>query len=302
MSDGSRGRGGSRRRRADDEITSTITLPSGATAAFVRDDDEFVLVVDGTPQSAVNPDDPTQLSFGYIRHMGHVIDLAYPEHEALTVLHLGGGALTLPRYIDATRPRSRQQVVELEPELMAFVRRTLPLDPSAAIRIRYGDAREQLGRLPAGIRGRVDIAIVDVFAGARTPAHVTSVEFFTEVRELLVPDGLVLVNIADGHELVFARGEVATLVEVFGEVTLIADPATLKGRRFGNITAVAGAHGVELPGIERRVASGFPPATVLPTRATREWLRGTPPVHDADATPSPLPGRQTFTQRRSGGW
>lgn len=302
MAGGGRTRGSARRRGGNDDEARTITLPSGAQAVFVHEDGEHVLVVDGTPQSAVDASDPRRLSFGYIRHMGHVIDLAFPEHAALTALHLGGGALTLPRYIDATRPRSRQQVVELEPELMAFVRETLPLDPSANIRIRYGDAREQLGRLPAGIRGRIDLAIVDIFAGARTPAHVTSVEFFTELRELLIPDGLVLVNIADGHDLAFARGVVATLLDVYGDVTLVSDPATLKGRRFGNITAAASAVPFELPGIERLAASGFPPATVLGTTGAREWVRGTAPVHDAEAIPSPLPGRQTFTQRRSGGW
>src|SRR5690606_41933523 len=65
-------------------------------------------------------------------------------HDALPI----SGALTIPRYIAATRPGSRQQVVELEPALVELVRAELPLPRDASIRVRYGDAREVLGRLP----------------------------------------------------------------------------------------------------------------------------------------------------------
>src|SRR5437868_1912762 len=87
----------------------------------------FELVVDGTPQSHVNLDNPAELFFEYIARMGHVIDQLKQPGEPLTALHLGAGALTIPRYIEATRPGSRQQVLELEPELVELVRRELPL-------------------------------------------------------------------------------------------------------------------------------------------------------------------------------
>lgn len=283
---------------------TSVKLDSGAQARFSRDGEEWTLIVDGTPQSAVNPLDPRELSFGYIRHMGYVLDLAFPEAAAITALHLGAGALTIPRYVDATRPRSRQQVVELERSLVDFVREVVPLPAGASIRIRYGDAREQLGRLPRGLLGSVDAIVVDIFSGAQTPAHVTSVEFFSELEPFLRPDGVVLVNIADGHDLSFARAEVATLLEVFGEVTLVGDPAMLKGRRFGNIAAVASrsAEALALPRLERRVASGFPPAVVVRGKAVREFVRGADPARDASATASPLPGKSLFRERRQGGW
>ena len=44
-------------------------------------------------------------------------------------------------------------------------------------------------KLPAGLRGSVDVLVVDVFGGARIPAHVTSVEFYRECAEFLAPDG-----------------------------------------------------------------------------------------------------------------
>jgi spermidine synthase len=64
----------------------------------------WTLVVDGTPQSHVDLDDPRHLEFEYMRRLGHLIDLAAPPARPLRVLHLGAGALTLARYVAATRP------------------------------------------------------------------------------------------------------------------------------------------------------------------------------------------------------
>ncbi|MFD2756806.1 spermidine synthase [Gulosibacter faecalis] len=275
----------------------TRTLASGRRAQFTVDGDVTTLIVDGTPQSQVNLADATELGFGYIRHMGHVLDLAFDQRQRLTALHLGAGAMSIPRYLDATRPGSRQQIIELERDLVEFVREVAPLPTGASIRVRYGDAREQLGRLPQGMRGSADVIVVDIFAGPSTPAHVTSVEFFAEVAGLLAPDGIVLVNVADGHELRFARGEIASIRAAIGPTMLVSDPAVLKGRRFGNIVAIASRRELELPGLARLAASGFPPATVHSAAQTTEWLRGAAPVHDADATDSPVPGRGIFSTR-----
>jgi len=72
----------------------------------------WTLLVNGTPQSHVDLDDPEHLEFEYIRRLGHLIDLAAPAREPLRVLHLGAGGLTLARYVAATRPGSAQLAVE----------------------------------------------------------------------------------------------------------------------------------------------------------------------------------------------
>lgn len=287
----------------------TVTLSSGVSASMERDGDAWNLVVDGTPQSNVVPEDPRDLRFAYIRHMGRVIEHAWPGTQPLTALHLGAGAMSIPRFVEELHPGSRQQVIELETELVGLVRKVAPLPRHASLRVRYGDAREQLSRLPAGLHGAVDLLVVDIFAGAQTPAHVTSVEFFAELVPFLAPHALVLVNIADGHELRFARGELATLMAVFAEVSVITDPAVAKGRRFGNLMAIArprsdsGAPLAErLDGIHRALAPEFPPATLLDHRTVEHLAAGRAPVRDDDAVPSPRPGRGIFTARRSGGW
>src|SRR6266849_4742575 len=88
----------------------------------------WTLLADGFPQSHVDLDDPRHLEFEYVRRLGHLIDLAAPAGQPLRVLHLGGGGLTLARYVAATRPGSRQLAVDCDAALVDLVRRRLPLD------------------------------------------------------------------------------------------------------------------------------------------------------------------------------
>ena len=279
-------------------LPEPITLSSGLTAEF--EEDRWVpgavqLVVDGTPQSHVNLRDPSELFFEYIRRIGHVIDLFRQPGQPVSALHLGGGAFTLPRYIEATRPGSRQQIIELEGGLVDLVREAAPLPKRASIRVRRGDAREVLARLPEGMRGAMDLVVVDIFAGARTPAHVSSVEFYELVRPLLAPDGVVVINAADGKGLPFVRGQAATLASLFSTVSAIAEPQVLKGRRFGNVVFVASDDDQgTLDWLPRLLAGGPHPARMLVGREFDELLRGTKPVTDATAADSPAPARELF--------
>jgi catechol 2,3-dioxygenase-like lactoylglutathione lyase family enzyme len=289
----------------------TIRLASGLHAEIRPDrfvTGAFELVVDGTPQSHVNVDEPTRLFFEYIQRMGHVIDQLGMPGRPITALHLGAGALTLPRYIEATRPGSRQQVLELEPALVELVRAELPLPRGASIRVRYGDARATLAKLPAGLRGAVDLLIVDVFGGARIPAHVTSVEFYRECAAFLAPDGVLLVNVADGSGAAFARGQGATLSMVFElpggqgpRVAVLAEPQVLRGRRYGNFVFVASASPLPLEWMPRLMAGGPHPAAVVHGRELRDWIAGAPVVQDSTAVPSPPPARSVFQLRGGDG-
>src|SRR5579863_4603455 len=152
---------------------------------LLRDADRpaaWMLLIDGIPQSHVDLDDPGYLDFEYVRRMGHVIDTAAPPAEPLRVLHLGAGALTLARYVTATRPGSTQ--VAVDAALIDLVRRRLPL---RGVRVRVGDARAVLERLRAG---SFDVVIADVFDGGRTPAHLTTLEFMTAARRALGGGGV----------------------------------------------------------------------------------------------------------------
>jgi spermidine synthase len=285
-------------RSRDEASVPTVRLSDGTLARVVRSSfgGGWELDVDGTPQSHVDLDDPTHLHFEYVARMGAVIDRLRMPGQPLTAIHLGAGALTIPRYIEATRPGSRQQVVELEPALWDLVRENLPLPRGAQIRVRIGDARETLGRLPAGLVGAPDLVVSDVYTGAQTPAHLTTVEFFTEAARFLAPDGVLLVNVADGAGLAFARREVATVQAVLENVIVLAEVQTLKGRRFGNLVIAASRAPLPTEWLPRLMAAGPHPAKVAEGRELDEFARGARVATDADATPSPKPSASVFTR------
>src|SRR5450755_1117261 len=168
---------GSRTQRNGDRRLAVHQELSSGLAELVPDisrADAWILYLAGAPQSQVDLADPTYLEFEYIRRIAHLLDIAAPAGEPLRVLHLGGGALTLPRYVAATRPGSSQLVAESDPALVDLVRTHLPLGRlRQRIRIRVGDAREILESVrPASFH----VVISDVFAGARTPRHLTTAE------------------------------------------------------------------------------------------------------------------------------
>ncbi|KUH36373.1 MULTISPECIES: spermidine synthase [Streptomyces] len=279
------------RTAAPETLRETV---DGGLAELVPDRERaraWTLLVDGAPQSHVDLDDPAHLDFAYQRRLGHVIDLAAPAGRPLHAVHLGGGALTLARYVAATRPRSTQQVVEIDAPLVRFVRRALPLEPAARIRVRGGDARAGLGRLPDGW---ADLVVADVFSGARTPAHLTSTEFLAEVRRVLKPGGHYAANIADGPPLAHLRGQIATAAAVFPELALAADPVVLRGRRFGNAVLVAADTPLPVAEFTRRVATDPHPGRVEHGRALADFTGGASPTTDASAKPSPPPPPSVF--------
>jgi spermidine synthase len=267
---------------------------AGGTAELLADadrDGSWQLLLDGTPQSHVDLLDPTHLEFEYVRRMGHVLDLVGVPGSPLDVVHLGGGALTLPRYVAVTRPGSRQRVVELDEPLTDLVRSRLPLPRTARVRVRAGDAREGLAALPDA---SADVVLVDVFAGARTPAHLTSVEFATDVARVLRPGGTTAWNVSDGPPLRFVRAEAATLRAVFGNVALLAEPGTLRGRRFGNTVAVGSDAELPIAALTRRCAGDPMPSRVVSGDELDRFVGQAVPVTDADAQPSPQPPAGIF--------
>lgn len=282
------------RMRSRDTEHPQARLDHGGVASIVPSEftSGFELVVDGTPQSHVDLDDPTHLHFEYIVRMGAVIDQLAPG--PLTAVHLGAGALTIPRYIDATRPGSRQQVIELEAPLAHLVREHLPLPKGAAIRIRIGDAREGVQRLPGALRASCDLVVSDVYSGAQTPAHLTSVEFYRELAALLGQGGVLLVNVADGPGLAFARRQAATIAEVLPEIGILADTQVLKGRRFGNLVVAASASPLPTEWLPRMLAAGPHPAKIAQGAEAEAFLHGARIVTDADAVASPRPDASLF--------
>ncbi|MFE5935373.1 fused MFS/spermidine synthase [Streptomyces sp. NPDC056470] len=206
------------------------------------------LVLDGVRHSYVDTDDPTYLEFAYVRAIAAVVDSAFPSGEPLSAHHVGGGGLTFPRYLAATRPGTRSLVSEIDSGVVHIDHSRLGLSPRSGIDVRVEDGRLGLRRLDDAGH---DLVVGDAFGGVSVPWHLTTVEAMADVRRVLDDDGLYVANLIDHGNLAFARAEVATLGAVFEHVALLGEPAdigldptaTSKG---GNFVVLASDRPVDL--------------------------------------------------------
>lgn len=248
----------------------------------------FTLRVGRTDQSYVDLDDPRRLEFDYVQQMAAVIDGLAEPAERLRVIHIGGAALTLPRYVAATRPQSAQLVLEPDVELTAFVRTHLPLPARSGIKVRGVDGRRGIAELRDGY---ADLLIVDAFVGPQTPAELTTTEFLTDARRALSDAAVTILNLTDRGPLGYARRVLAGLAEIFPATLLMAESSTLKGRRFGNVILVGSARPLPMGEIAARAGRAAFPYRVLHGPRLTQLLAGARPFTDNDAEPSPAPPR-----------
>ncbi|MGM9470981.1 spermidine synthase [Pseudarthrobacter sp. YS3] len=193
----------------------------------------YVLSIGGAEQSHVNLAHPEEIFYEYLRRIGHLVDLAAPAGRPITALHLGAGALTLARYIQATRPGSVQYAVELERELLDFVLQQLPLPDGTDLHTVIGDARNTLADVGAGLR--FDVVILDIFSGPEAPAHIACTEFYQEARARLAPEGVLIVNVGDEPALTLVRSQAAAMRSAMTDVAAFAETGMFEGRYPGNI-------------------------------------------------------------------
>lgn len=265
------------------------------TARLLPDIDRrraYLLTVGGAPQSYVDLDDPAHLEFEYARRLAHTVDAVFAPGAPLAALHLGGGALTLPRYLAATRPGSTQDVAESDRGLIALVAEHLPLPAGSGVTVHPRDARAVLDERPAG---SCDLVVADVYGGSRIPAHVASLEYVRSAARVLRPHGLYVANLADSAPFRFLGSQLAGAGAAFPRLCVVAEPAVLRGRRFGNMLLVAARDELPLAAIARRTAADPFPARVAHDEALLRLRADAQPVSDTDAVPSPEPPAGAFS-------
>lgn len=248
----------------------------------------FTLRMGRTDQSYVDLDDPLRLEFDYVQRIADALD-AYGEPGArLRVVHVGGAAMTLARYVSATRPQSAQIVLEPDVELTNFVREHLPLPRRSGIKVRGIDGRAGIAELR---NGYAEVVVIDAFDGARVPGDLTTVEFFGDVRRVLTPTGTVMLNLTDRAPFSYGRRVIAALSSAFEHVLMSAEPATLKGRRFGNVLVLGSPSPLPHLELARKAGAGAFPYRVVHGERLTQLVGGGIGYTDADAEMSPEPPR-----------
>jgi len=210
-----------------------------------------VLLLDGREASHVDLEDPTRLAWDYVRRLGDLLDLAAPPRAPLDVVHVGGGACTLARYVAATRPGSSQLVLEPDAALVAFAREALGLRTSARLRVSARDGRSGLA---ARAGASADVVVLDAFAGPEVPPELTTLGFAAQARRVLRPGGVLAANVVDEPPLARARALLAALDETFAHVLVAAPNRILRGRGAGNVVLAAGDAPLPVAALAARAA------------------------------------------------
>ncbi|MEA2124631.1 MAG: hypothetical protein QOI80_1413 [Solirubrobacteraceae bacterium] len=237
-----------------------------------------VLYLDGLASSHVDLRDPQRLHMDYQWRLGAALDALRPARgEPLDVVHLGGGALALPRFVAATRPRARQAVWEIEPELVALGRRRLG---GRKLGLRCGDAAELMAR-----HRRADVVIGDAFVGTALPPQLATPAFAAQVRRVLAPAGLYLLNVVDAPPWEDADAQERILRETFAHVLAFGAREVVTRRRAGNALFAASDAPLGRAALARALSGGAFPGLVREPRSRRlaDLADRAPQSHAADA-------------------
>jgi spermidine synthase len=221
--------------------------------------------------SYVDLADARHLEFDYLRRMRDVV-LAT---GARRVVHVGGAGCALARALAAAEPRHRQEVIELDGDVVELARRHLGLRRAAGLRVRVGDGRAMLAGRPDG---SADAVLVDAFVGARVPRHLVTLEALADLARVA---GLAAINVVDSRAMADASAIAAGLAAAFPHVIALGAAPVLAKRRSGNVILV-GAH--DPPPMDRLRASAAAdrsPGTLLEPDEIDAFVGGVPPWHDA---------------------
>lgn len=184
--------------------------------------------------SYVDLADPTNLQFSYIRGLSSGVDAILPPGP-VEALHIGGGGVTYPRYLDATRPGSKSIVLEVDQGVIDLDVAQLGLKLDGNVDVRIVDGRVGVTEQPSSSR---DLVVGDAFGGLAVPWHLTTRETVADIKRVLRPQGVYAVNIIDYPPLAFARAEVATIGRVFKYIGVIARPEVISGTNGGNLVVI----------------------------------------------------------------
>ncbi len=241
---------------------------------IVRDPEKpggYNLLLDDGYESFVAKD-PKHLVYPYTRWIADAVNGMSPSPAPLDGVFIGGGGLTLPRWLEATRPGSRSEVLEVDGDMIDFIENRLDLHESPRFKVLVGDARINMLKVPSD---SADLVVGDAFSNHSVPWHLTTTEWMEEVKRVLKRGGIYAMNVIDARPLDMLKAEAATLLGVFRDVRLV-DTVGEDGRPFGGNAVLLASGRPMAPAVR---SSAFNAITY--NLAGVEWLaKGAEPLRD----------------------
>lgn len=220
----------------------------------------------GMQASYIDLADPAHLEFEYLRWMRIVLRAAH----ARRVLHIGGAACALARALAAEDPGGRQEVCEVDGEVLELARAHLGLRRARGLRVRHAEGRAFLaGQADA----TWDAIVIDAFVGAVVPRPLISAEALADAARVAP---LTLVNVVDDHAAREIRLVAAGLACAYPLVWSL-------GLRAGNTILAGSRVALDLHRVAAAAAADPVPARLTPPEAIAVLVAGVAPVRDDPA-------------------
>lgn len=172
---------------------------------------------DNLRQSAMLLSDPWELRLRYSRFLALALTFQ-PDPQRVLILGLGGGSFPKRLYHDF--PRLVVDVADIDPQVVAVAKRYFQVPEDARMRLIVKDGR----RFVAETGAKYDLIFLDAYNSDTIPFHLTTREFYREVRARLAPGGVVVSNIIGslrGPESGFFRATYRTLADAFPTVYVV---------------------------------------------------------------------------------
>ncbi len=208
-----------------------------------RSEDVRALILDRLVHSVNNLEDVTELYYDYEQIYAGVMAGLFSGDRRPSVLTLGGGGYSFPRYLEEIYPGSRLDVVEIDRGVTETAFSELGLAADTTITTINDDARRFMFYLPEEVQ--YDVILGDVFNDLSVPYHLTTLEFDREIAARLAPGGIYMLNLIDGQELGFLRALVHTLRQVFPYVYVSPTEAGLGERERQTYVILAAKQSLE---------------------------------------------------------
>lgn len=230
-----------------------------------------LLLIDGLAHGYVDLGDPAHLELDYVARIGAALDVLVPRGEAAELLHLGGGAFSLPRFVASTRPQARQTVVERSAAVVRLAEQHLRLRRGAHLRVVTGDGATTVARSPDD---GFDLVLGDAFVGTETPASLATAAFADQVHRVLRPSGRYLLNVVDQPPWTTVGEQAAILGAAFGQLLAFGGREVVRGRHAGNLLLLASDAPLPREALARRLAGGAHPAELMTADRLRSLAAG----------------------------
>jgi len=172
------------------------------------------------------------------------------QRDLERVMVIGGGGAIGPRQFVDQDPQTVVDLVEIDPLVVDISRRYFFLPDDGRLKVHVDDGRNFV----RATTDRYDLIILDAFTvGGQVPFHLTTQEFMREIRSLLKPEGVFLINVnsaVEGPNSRILRAEYKTALTIFDEVLIF--PRPFDGERGKPKLALSRARNVMLVGLVGR--------------------------------------------------